>query len=77
MQYNLLENFYKETASTYTSEKSSVFNSIIELNPEHGIYKGHFPYVPVAPGVCLVQIIKEILLDLIMKYYYTIYVPLI
>lgn len=61
MQYNLLENFYKETASTYTSEKNSVFNSVIELNPEHEIYKGHFPDVPVAPGVCLVQIIKEVL----------------
>lgn len=62
MQYNLLENFYSEIASTYTSENSHSFNSTIELNPDHEIYKGHFPQIPVAPGVCLIQAIKEILM---------------
>lgn len=62
MQYNLLENFYTEIASTYTSENNNSFNSMIELNPEHKIYKGHFPQLPVAPGVCLIQAIKEILM---------------
>lgn len=62
MQYNLLENFYTEITSTYTSENCDSFSSIIELNPEHEIYKGHFPKIPVAPGVCLIQAIKEILI---------------
>ena len=31
----------------------------IELNPEHEIYKGHFPGNPVVPGVCQTQIVKE------------------
>lgn len=62
MQYNLLENFYTEITSTYTSENSHSFNSTIELNPEHEIYKGHFPQIPVAPGVSLIQAIKEILM---------------
>lgn len=62
MQYNLLENFYTEIASTYTLENSHSFNSTIELNPNHEIYKGHFPQIPVAPGVCLIQAIKEILM---------------
>ncbi|MES2287725.1 MAG: hydroxymyristoyl-ACP dehydratase [Bacteroidota bacterium] len=62
MQYNLLENFYSEIASTYTSENCQSFNSTIELNPDHEIYKGHFPQIPVAPGVCLIQAIKEILM---------------
>lgn len=32
----------------------------IQLNPDHEIFKGHFPEQPVVPGVCQVQIIKEI-----------------
>ncbi len=62
MNYNLLENFYTETASTFTKEMNNSFNCNIELNPAHLIYKGHFPQIPVAPGVCLVQTIKEILM---------------
>jgi 3-hydroxyacyl-[acyl-carrier-protein] dehydratase len=67
MQYNLLENFYSEIASTYTSKNAHSFNSSIELNPEHEIYKGHFPQIPVAPGVCLIQAIKEILMTKFQK----------
>lgn len=33
----------------------------IELNPVHEIFKGHFPGSPVLPGVCLIQLSKEIL----------------
>jgi 3-hydroxyacyl-[acyl-carrier-protein] dehydratase len=32
----------------------------IQLNAEHPIYLGHFPGNPVVPGVCQVQIIKEL-----------------
>ena len=32
----------------------------IKLNPEHFIYKAHFPNNPITPGVCIVQIVKEI-----------------
>ncbi len=35
----------------------------IKLNSEHPIYSGHFPDVPVTPGVCQVEIIKECLED--------------
>lgn len=31
----------------------------IRLNPEHEIYKGHFPEKAVSPGVCNLQIMKE------------------
>ena len=30
-----------------------------EITPE-GIFKGHFPGNPVMPGVCMIQIIKEL-----------------
>ncbi|AMR34263.1 hypothetical protein A0256_23825 [Mucilaginibacter sp. PAMC 26640] len=33
----------------------------IELNPAHPIFNGHFPGQPVLPGVCMLQIIKELL----------------
>ena len=33
----------------------------IRLNPEHFIYKAHFPGNPITPGVCITQIIKELL----------------
>jgi 3-hydroxyacyl-[acyl-carrier-protein] dehydratase len=32
----------------------------IRLNKEHDIFKGHFPGNPVMPGVCMLQIIKEL-----------------
>ncbi len=67
MSAQLLENFYSEISSTYTSENSGVFNSIIKLNPIHEIYKGHFPQIPVTPGVVLVLIVKEILMDKLQK----------
>ncbi len=31
------------------------------LNKDHEIFKGHFPGQPVVPGVCMLQMIKEIL----------------
>lgn len=33
----------------------------VDLNPSHEIFKGHFPGNPVLPGVCTVQIVKELL----------------
>lgn len=32
----------------------------IRVNPAHEIFKGHFPGNPVMPGVCMMQIIKEL-----------------
>lgn len=33
----------------------------ISFNPEHEIFQGHFPQQPVVPGVCTMQIVKELL----------------
>lgn len=54
----LLNDFY----SIIQTEKSSdsLFNFSIRLNAEHDIFKGHFPENPVTPGVCMLQIIKEL-----------------
>ena len=39
----------------------SGFNVI--LNPDHLIYRAHFPGQPVTPGVCILQMIQELLLE--------------
>lgn len=33
----------------------------IIFNAGHDIFKGHFPQQPVVPGVCMMQIVKELL----------------
>lgn len=53
----LINQFFKITAI-----QSGLPHTVdVELNPEHEIYQGHFPGKPVAPGVCLVQMVKETL----------------
>ena len=40
---------------------SDVDEFTIRLNPEHIIYKAHFPNYPITPGVCIIRIIRELL----------------
>ena len=40
--------------------QENIFNVEISLDKNHDIFKGHFPGNPVLPGVCMVQIMKEI-----------------
>jgi 3-hydroxyacyl-[acyl-carrier-protein] dehydratase len=54
----LLQDFYKiDTIDTVNEGK---YLASITLNKDHAIFKGHFPGNPVTPGVCMMQIIKEI-----------------
>lgn len=54
----------------YTINNLQVNDSAIiaelELNAAHRIYKGHFPGQPITPGVCMMQMIKEIV-ELVIK----------
>jgi len=43
------------------SEENNIIEAAIELNEHHDIFKGHFPGQPVLPGVCMLQMTKEIL----------------
>lgn len=45
----------------HTDAGSTVLTVSIRLNPDHEIYKAHFPGQPITPGVCQVQIVTEIL----------------
>lgn len=35
----------------------------VRLDPEHFIYKAHFPGEPITPGVCIMQMVIELLED--------------
>ncbi|MFH0866739.1 MAG: 3-hydroxyacyl-ACP dehydratase [Bacteroidota bacterium] len=58
----LLNDFYKIDSLEISTDKCSV-QAKVELNGEHEIFKGHFPEIPVVPGVCTVEMIKEILME--------------
>ena len=54
----LKDDFYTIVQLT---EDDTTIRATLKLNPEHRIFAGHFPGQPVVPGVCMVQMIKEIL----------------
>ena len=55
----LLNDFYTVESTQKTAENNLL--TTIVLNAEHPIFKGHFEQMPVVPGVCQTQIIKEVL----------------
>lgn len=57
----LKDHFYRILEKTSLSETS--FKVKILLNKESDIFKGHFPELPVVPGVCMMAIVKEQLQD--------------
>ncbi len=53
----LLKDLYKIKSFTYADGK---VNTEVIINKDHEIFTGHFPDNPVMPGVCMIQIIKEL-----------------
>jgi len=53
----LLNDFYKINNIKREGDQVS---AAIHINKEHDIFKGHFPGNPVTPGVCIMQIVKEL-----------------
>jgi 3-hydroxyacyl-[acyl-carrier-protein] dehydratase len=54
----LLKDFYK--VISLENPMGSKYIATIKVNENHDVFKGHFPGNPVMPGVCMMQIIKEI-----------------
>lgn len=54
----LLKDFYKVVSLESTGENKHLV--LIHVNAEHEVFKGHFPGNPIMPGVCMMQIIKEL-----------------
>ncbi len=51
---------------TYKVIESNSFSSLkfqIFIRPDHSIFDGHFPGMPVTPGVCQMEMVKEIFSD--------------
>jgi len=61
---NLKNDFYRIKNSCQTDAGTDF---TIELNPEHFIYQSHFPNNPITPGVCIIQIIKELSEDILKR----------
>ena len=53
----LKNDFYCITSS---NETAGGMEYVIRLNPSHIIYQAHFPGNPITPGVCIIEIIKEL-----------------
>ena len=53
----LLNNFFF-IQKIENSEKS--LRAFLLINKTHKIFEGHFPAVPIVPGVCMMQMMKEI-----------------
>lgn len=54
----ILKDFYKVLSEEKVSD--SKYNATILVNEKHEVFKGHFPGNPIMPGVCMIQIIKEL-----------------
>jgi 3-hydroxyacyl-[acyl-carrier-protein] dehydratase len=54
----LLKDFY--TVNSFETADGQKYVATIMLNKGHDVFKGHFPDNPVTPGVCMMQIIKEL-----------------
>ena len=57
-----IADFYSIDSKQIT-ERGFVTN--IQLDPKHFVYKAHFPDNPITPGVCILEIAKQLL----SKYY--------
>ena len=55
----LLHDFYQLAEIETTADGAC--QALLLLNPEHPIFDGHFPGLPVVPGVCMLQMTKETL----------------
>ena len=55
----LLNDFYSIASVTKTD--AAKLNAEVVLNADHAIFKGHFEQMPIVPGVCQTQLIKELL----------------
>jgi len=60
----LLKDFY--TIKSQNLEEDTKKYEVL-INKDHAVFLGHFPDNPVMPGVCMIQIIKELTEGLVGK----------
>lgn len=55
------------TLSELSSPRVGNYLAVVNIDASHSIFAGHFPAQPVLPGVCLLEMLKEILSDIQQK----------
>ncbi len=65
MNNMLLTDFYHQ--EKFRAIDKNNFEVHIRINKKHDIFNGHFPGKPITPGVCMIQIIKNICTEIIGK----------
>ena len=63
----ILRNSLYTISDKRTEGKSILYQILLDRN--HFIYKAHFPNEPITPGVCIIQIAKELLEDYLHEEY--------
>ncbi|GHT24647.1 3-hydroxyacyl-ACP dehydratase [Bacteroidia bacterium] len=53
----LQDDFFKVT-DVQTGANTARYS--VQLNAEHPVYAAHFPGNPITPGVCIIQMVKEL-----------------
>ncbi|MBK0369539.1 hotdog family protein [Flavobacterium agrisoli] len=61
----VLKDFYQILSEEKTADAKHTITILV--NEKHEIFKGHFPGNPIMPGVCMIQIIKEVTENLTQK----------
>jgi 3-hydroxyacyl-[acyl-carrier-protein] dehydratase len=56
----LLNNLYSIQS---LAESENQIEAAIILRPDHAIFSGHFPGQPVLPGVCMMEMVAEVMGD--------------
>jgi 3-hydroxyacyl-[acyl-carrier-protein] dehydratase len=56
----LINELYQIKSSVRENDGSNLV-VLVRLNREHPVFEGHFPGNPILPGVCTVQMVKEII----------------
>lgn len=41
-------------------QRDQTVHAAVKLNKSHEVFQGHFPGNPIMPGVCMIQMIKEL-----------------
>ena len=54
----LLNDFY---TILHSDASAGAIKATITINKNHRILEGHFPGLPVVPGVCMMQIVREVM----------------
>jgi 3-hydroxyacyl-[acyl-carrier-protein] dehydratase len=57
----MLQDSLYQLLSFNLSEPGDRITATVKLSKEHPVFQGHFPGNPILPGVCTIQIIKELI----------------